>query len=75
MTPVYKSAAFWTTVVSAIASVLVGLRYEQEATAIVGAAGIVIAYLVARGLVVQAELKRQTETQAKGLTAPKEPKF
>jgi len=49
--PVYKSAAFWSTVVGAIVAVVAGLQYNAEAEMIGAVAALVIGYLVSRGIV------------------------
>jgi len=50
--PFYKSSAFWMTVVSAVAAVLGGIFSNAEVELFSGAAALVIAYLIARGVVV-----------------------
>ena len=51
MTPVWKSAGFWTTVVGSIVAIVAGLTYEAEAEMIGAVSAIVIGYLVSRGVV------------------------
>ena len=51
MTPVYKSAAFWSTVVGCIVSIVAGLNYQMEAEMVGAVAALIIGYLVSRGVV------------------------
>lgn len=57
LTPVYKSAAFWSTVVASIVAIVAGLQYQAEAEMIGAVAAIVIAYLVSRGIVAKAAVE------------------
>lgn len=51
MTPVWKSAAFWSTVVASVVAIVAGLNYQMEAEMVGAVAAIVIGYLVSRGYV------------------------
>jgi membrane-anchored protein YejM (alkaline phosphatase superfamily) len=59
MTPIWKSGAFWTMIVAAIAQILLGLRYTVEAQLFTTAAGTVIAYFVYLGWITSADIKAQ----------------
>jgi hypothetical protein len=60
MTPFYATATFWATVVSAVAAVIGGILTEAEVALFVSAAGIVIAYLIQRGIVEKAAIAALT---------------
>jgi len=51
MTPIWKSAAFWSTVVGSIVAIVAGLNYQMEAEMVGAVSAIVIGYLVSRGYV------------------------
>jgi hypothetical protein len=55
--PFYKTSLFWTATVTAIVSILVGMRYNQEAAALGVVAGDIIAYLVAAGIIQKTALQ------------------
>lgn len=66
LTPIYRSAAFWTTVVGSIVAIVAGIGYDAEAEAIGAVAGIVIAYLVSRGIVARAAVQATERNLAAG---------
>lgn len=52
--PWYRSVAFWTTLIGAIAAILGGIFSTAQVELFTSAAALVIAYLVSRGVVVAA---------------------
>lgn len=56
MNPFYRDAAFWMTVVSALAAVIGGIFSEAEVELFCAAGAIVIGYLVKVGVVQRAEV-------------------
>ena len=73
--PVWSSAAFWTTVIGAIAAIVAGLNYNAEAEMIGAIAAIVIGYLASRGYVAAQTVKAAGALRASEDEAPQEVKF
>lgn len=61
MIPWYRNYNFWTLIVGAIAELVIGFGFPDQAALLASVAGTVMAALVAGGIVMRANIQRDAE--------------